>query len=613
MPDARSVADALVERGGFDGEDVRLLLDADATHDGILSALDDLVVAAAPGDLLLVYFAGHGSQVLDLDGDELDGLDETLVPIDPVDEQGRRRDIRDDEISAFIRKANAVTDDVVLVFDCCNSGTNVRGAGEFVARQAPRGPRADEATPLAGDTGTDMDEQTSGYADEPLAYVALSACRSFQQAYEVDVEEHADLARDGAGEALDASPIRRGIFTTALVDELRLLEEGVSYRDLLERVRHAVWRKISYQTPVIEGPNAQRALLGGRAVAQAPFFGLWPTRAGWELQAGRLAGLTAGSDLVACDGRAPRADPDRQLGHVRIERLGETASPVTWLTPEPDLLVVDVPLRAFAVGHAPLPGALALTLDGGEEEDQVALAGLVQGQRSLRLGARDGAAIRLTLDDERSWQASRADGRPLPLSAPASDGDRVRALVEDLAHLGRAATLRHAWRDREGGLDVLWSMELGEPDHEAFVPRSTGPITAADSRISTRAGDRFRLSVENHSPVPVWVSLAVVAPDGEVFVIAASPEDEPLPPEGGLRTPVHLFTLPEGAEAYFAGDTQRLVCIATRRFHDLQRLAQPSVAQRTRGGLLGSRKTPPLPADAVAISGLEVEVLPGRP
>lgn len=611
VPDARAMADALVERGGFERGDVRLLLDGEATRAGILAALDELIARATPGDLLFVSFAGHGSQVLDLDGDELDGLDETIVPIDPVDADGKRQDIRDDEIADFIRRANAVTDDVVLVFDCCNSGTNVRGAGALVARQAPNERVSPAAT--TAPVGASEDQEGSGYLDEPLAYVALSACRSFQQAFEVEVEPTDGVSRDGAAGSEDGEPLRRGVFTTALVDELLALEDGVSYRDLIERVRDEVRRKVMSQTPVIEGPNAQRALLGGRATAQDPFFGLWPTRNGWDLQAGRLAGLVAGTELVVCDGRAPRPDAQRTLGHVRIRRVGETASPVTWLTEAPDLLEVDVPLRAFTSGFEPLPGALSVALEGGDQEARVALTALIEEQRSVRVAPADQAAMRLRLDDGRSWQVLRADGRALPLQASASDGGDVRALVEDLAHLGRAATLRHAWQDRSGGLDVAWSLEIGAIRDEAFVPRSDSPFTAADERITTRHEERFRLTIENRSEVYVWVSLVVVAPDGEVFVVAASPEDEPLPPSGSLRTATYRITLPEGAEPYFEGSSQRLACIATRRFHDLGRFAQSSIAQRTRGGGLGRKKTDAVDADAIAITGVELEVLPREP
>ena len=41
-----------------------------------------LVSGARPGDSLFFSFSGHGGQVRDVDGDEADGLDETILPED---------------------------------------------------------------------------------------------------------------------------------------------------------------------------------------------------------------------------------------------------------------------------------------------------------------------------------------------------------------------------------------------------------------------------------------------------------------------------------------------------------------------------------------------------
>jgi hypothetical protein len=42
------------------------------------------VAGAAPGDHLFFFYSGHGSQMVDEEGDEEDGRDECLVPLDMV-------------------------------------------------------------------------------------------------------------------------------------------------------------------------------------------------------------------------------------------------------------------------------------------------------------------------------------------------------------------------------------------------------------------------------------------------------------------------------------------------------------------------------------------------
>lgn len=52
------------------------------TYSGIQRAFQWLVSGAARGDSLFFHYSGHGGSVPDDDGDEEDGMDETLVPVD---------------------------------------------------------------------------------------------------------------------------------------------------------------------------------------------------------------------------------------------------------------------------------------------------------------------------------------------------------------------------------------------------------------------------------------------------------------------------------------------------------------------------------------------------
>ena len=52
------------------------------TQRNIIEAMDWLVRGAQPNDSLLIHYAGHGGQKKDYDGDELDGSDEIIYPLD---------------------------------------------------------------------------------------------------------------------------------------------------------------------------------------------------------------------------------------------------------------------------------------------------------------------------------------------------------------------------------------------------------------------------------------------------------------------------------------------------------------------------------------------------
>jgi hypothetical protein len=96
-----------------------------------------------PGSTVLFFFAGHGSQTADKDGDEGDGVDETLVAYDSRAKGGR--DIVDDEIAAWLGELGRFTDNVTVIFDSCHSGDGTRDLSDrpIVARQLPPNPNTD--------------------------------------------------------------------------------------------------------------------------------------------------------------------------------------------------------------------------------------------------------------------------------------------------------------------------------------------------------------------------------------------------------------------------------------------------------------------------------------
>ena len=86
-----------------------------------MRALRWLVDGAAAGDSLVFHFSGHGVQKLDNNGDEADGYDEALCPLDFEDPRGGV--ILDDEINATIVRPLGRGVKLHAVVDTCHSGT----------------------------------------------------------------------------------------------------------------------------------------------------------------------------------------------------------------------------------------------------------------------------------------------------------------------------------------------------------------------------------------------------------------------------------------------------------------------------------------------------------
>ena len=86
------------------------------TRVNILDEFKKLLVYSEPGDLLYFLYSGHGSYILDKNGDEKDGYDELLVSCDL---QG----ITDDELKILILQYLKKDVTLFAMFDSCFSGT----------------------------------------------------------------------------------------------------------------------------------------------------------------------------------------------------------------------------------------------------------------------------------------------------------------------------------------------------------------------------------------------------------------------------------------------------------------------------------------------------------
>ncbi|CAK0766136.1 metacaspase-1 [uncultured Gammaproteobacteria bacterium] len=209
VTDARNMERLLIDSFHYQPDQIKLLIDRDATRDAILTAWKTWLIAGTkPGDEVFFYFSGHGSQVPDLDGDEPDGLDETLVPADVGDDGqgGWANMIIDDEIDKLL--AQLTDRHVTIVVDSCHSGTITRGMGVGVGNEDGR----KDFPPVAGHP-----------SPQPISTRAVDAGRkgsSFVEARPNLVVWSAVAPDQVALEENKANPIS-GVFTTRFIRGVR--------------------------------------------------------------------------------------------------------------------------------------------------------------------------------------------------------------------------------------------------------------------------------------------------------------------------------------------------------------------------------------------------------
>jgi hypothetical protein len=123
--DTKNVSNFLMERYGYKREDMVILTD-DQTNEvlqptkvNMIRAMKWLVADAQPNDALFLHYSGHGGQTPDEDGDEEDGYDEVIYPVD-YKQAGH---IVDDEIHFHVVRPLRAGVRLTAIFDSCHSGS----------------------------------------------------------------------------------------------------------------------------------------------------------------------------------------------------------------------------------------------------------------------------------------------------------------------------------------------------------------------------------------------------------------------------------------------------------------------------------------------------------
>lgn len=116
----------ILKKRGFS---VKSLSNAKATKSNILAEVKHLAQKCAPGDTVYLHFSMHGQRVLDLNRDEEDGIDQSVIPYDAqktyiAGAYTGDKHLLDDELNPYLNTIKSKIGSkgyLVVVFDACYS------------------------------------------------------------------------------------------------------------------------------------------------------------------------------------------------------------------------------------------------------------------------------------------------------------------------------------------------------------------------------------------------------------------------------------------------------------------------------------------------------------
>ncbi|GES94526.1 peptidase C14 [Rhizophagus clarus] len=123
--DVSNIKNFITGNYGFEESNMKILTDEQLdpelipTRENIIKAIKWLVHDPQANDSYFFHYSGHGGQVEDEAGDEEDGFDETIMPVDFM----TNGQIIDDELHALMVAPLPKGVRLTVIFDCCHSGT----------------------------------------------------------------------------------------------------------------------------------------------------------------------------------------------------------------------------------------------------------------------------------------------------------------------------------------------------------------------------------------------------------------------------------------------------------------------------------------------------------
>jgi hypothetical protein len=282
----------LHENFGFDYASITVLPQREATHDGILAAIDRLANQTKPGDMVVFYYSGHGSKQLDTLSSK-NQMDETIVPIDAWN---RDPDVRDKELAVrFNRIVYDKHAHLTAIFDSCDSATQARGAAEIITRALPYDDR-DVAKEKAAHPNSVVVESDLKHLPQEGDAIIIAAAGADESAVEARYPD---------------DNLWHGAFTRALIRTLQSTSQSLSADDVVAAVSQRLEADheeyhIDFQQTSVEG-RRQQSLFGTPVPPHPLHVRILPTPGpsspsqAWKIDVGSAGGFEPGTQFTSLD------------------------------------------------------------------------------------------------------------------------------------------------------------------------------------------------------------------------------------------------------------------------------------------------------------------------
>ncbi len=522
LNDVEDMKNLLIGKFEFPVENILALTNEKATRDAIVKAFQDHLIAKAEADdIVIFYYGGHGSQMPDSSGDEIDGRDETIVPHDS--RQGNIFDISDDEINGLLHRLSQKTQNITFIFDSCHSGTSTRAAG--LARDIPADDRVPPPPPDYALSTRGVSEGENDLRPENLNYVLISGCTSGESSYEYTFDGKA-----------------HGTLTYFLTQELRKAGAAATYRDVMDNVIGQVNAVYPTQHPGLEGIAADRYAFSDSSSIAQPYILAAPLDSTTvTLSAGQIHGLTAGSIFdVYSPGTKRFSDTEKPIARAALTKVSAFTSEGKLVKGERILEAS----RAVERAHKYPDLKLLIHYKGLSESTTLQAIKAELEQYNYVESVPEALGYHLLLR-QAGKEIVTEGGDPTEVSprVPVGDPDAVKRVAEQATQWAR-------WFNILSITNVAPVFQIKFTLNAVSEGQRRSPFQHVGQVVAVlNESEQFECTIENTTGLALYISILDLPSDGSICVIyPTTPGAAELLPPGASRTLTFEAYLPAGKE-----------------------------------------------------------------
>lgn len=509
-------------------------------------AIEKFIKSCHTDNIVFFHYSGHGQRVEDPSEDEADGYDEALAAADAasVYEPGvytGDNHLTDDELHNYLRRiATAIgpNGDMLVTIDACFSGTGTRALGYSRGTDELMASRQyiDAHAHMALSSKPLLNEQDS----TGLPYVAITATDAYSKDYEVTV-----------------NGINYGPLSYALGVVLNQLKDGETYGSLELKLKRQMALIGSSQVPVREGkPN--KLVFNGKIVPDIRYFvsdTYLPPKKSFSLPFGNIHGLFDSTRMLIFDIGTNVDDHSKAWGRATIvkSKSGQCTARVDSAGSSPPSNIMK--FIVIKAGHGNL--SVGVKLDIADATLKNTFTNTFSDVAAIKT---DAPSSSLWIESDNDYlqrrgmpatyvQLSNGKGDIIDSAIISSNKEEIAArFKKKITEFMYGDYLRKIQVDNnslKGSLEIIMgacSVDSRRNILQTFTPYAEKDYKLPGGSIKAKAGDCFRLKINNSTKVKFYFAVLVVDPLNRVRQL--------IPERGKLAADLAIDPLGSGTVSY---------------------------------------------------------------